>query len=117
MWRSQIWSDQHQTLQKLFSKLTSPAKKVGLKLKSKGEMMHPSVSVTQICAKKSDNLEEKWKMEILSIEEHEISLALNDAPKSSSKKVLPARKKLRNELCVFNTSKFIHHPLFSTYHH
>ena len=39
---SQIWSDQHQTLQKLFSKLTSPVKKVGLKLESKGELMHPN---------------------------------------------------------------------------
>jgi len=31
-------------------------------------------------------------MEILSIEERNISLALNDAPKSSCKKDLPARK-------------------------
>jgi len=27
VWGGQIWSDQHQTLQKLFSKPTSPAKK------------------------------------------------------------------------------------------
>jgi len=39
----QIWSDQPQTLQKLFSKLTSPVKKkVGLKIESKGELMHPT---------------------------------------------------------------------------
>jgi len=56
-------------------------------------------------------------MEILSIEAHNISLALNDAPKSSCKKVLPAKQKLRNKLCIFNTSKFIHHPLYSTCHH
>jgi len=46
MWGSQIWSDQHQTLQKLFSKLTSPVKKGRLETRSNGELMHPSVSVT-----------------------------------------------------------------------
>jgi len=40
VWVRQIWSDQYQTLQKLFSKLTSPVKKVGLKLKRKEELMH-----------------------------------------------------------------------------
>jgi len=37
----QIWSDQHQTLQKLFSKLTSPVKKSRLETR-KGELMHPN---------------------------------------------------------------------------
>ena len=35
-WGNQIWSDQHQTLQRLFFKLTSPVKKVGLKLELAG---------------------------------------------------------------------------------
>ena len=70
-----------------------------------------------MCQKICNISEETWNMEILSIEENNISRALNDAPKSSCKKVLPARKKLRNKLCIINTSKFIHHPLFSTCHH
>jgi len=43
-----------------------------------------------MCQKICSISEETWKMEILSIEEDNISLALNDAPKSSCKKVLPA---------------------------
>jgi len=58
-----------------------------------------------MCQKICNISEETWKMEILSVEEHNISLALNDAPKSSCKKVLPAKKKLRNTFCMFNTSK------------
>jgi len=36
-----------------------------------------------MCQKICDISEVMWKMEMLSIEEHSISLALNDAPKSS----------------------------------
>jgi len=53
-----------------------------------------------MCQKICNISEETWNMEILSIEENNISRALNDAPKSSCKKVLPARKKLRNKLCI-----------------
>jgi len=55
-------------------------------------------------------------MKISNIEEHSISLALNDAPKSNCEKVLPTSKKCRNKLCILNTFKFIHYPLFSTRH-
>jgi len=56
-------------------------------------------------------------MEISSIEEHNISLALNDAPKSNCEKVLSTSKKFRRKLCIFNTFRFIHCPLFSTCHY
>jgi len=53
-------------------------------------------------------------MEISSIEEHNIALALNDARQSSCKEVLPTSKKFGNKQYMFNTFKFIYCPLFST---
>jgi len=74
--------------------------------------------VGQIFAKKSCNISEvTWKTEISSIEQHNISFALNDAPKSNCEKVLATSKKFRNKLGIFNTFKFIYRPLFSTCHH
>jgi len=56
------------------------------------------------------------KREISSSEEHNISFALNDDPKSSYIKVLPTSNLFRNKLCIFNTSNFIHRPLFFICH-
>jgi len=56
-------------------------------------------------------------MEISSIEEYNISLALNDAPRSNYEKVLAKSKKFRMKLYIFSTLKFIHRPLFSACHH
>ena len=59
----QIWSNQHQTLQKSFSKLTSPVKKIGSKPASKGELMHPTAGAAgQKCASHR-NLDE-WTIHI-----------------------------------------------------
>ena len=70
------------------------------------------------CQKSCNISEVTCKMEISNIEEHNISLGLNDAPKSNCEKALPTTsKKFRNELCIFSTFKFIHRPLFSTCHH
>ena len=71
-----------------------------------------------MCVAKSCHISEvTCKMEISSIEEHNTALALNDAPKSNCEKVLPTSEIFRNKLCIFNTFKYIHRPLFSTCHH